>query len=479
MNFTVLCGLPLSENYTTLINIILLSKKKDKVTKKSLIYILDPKLRSIDKKFHLVVGKKLLRLGKYNVVPNYQKDSVKRRIMDDICRAAIKAHDVNEDCNNTLDALNESVENCFYLDRDLVSNSLLKQLDFHGVTLVRLYEMSLSPKSSKGQENDMSLPLLNKILEHERFKWESQTDAKTAREFNIRAKIDVELYILRCMQKKVILFDLKDAEQIEIQRMQQNDNILCVGVTNVFEHLSVGKKQSFKTSMWMEMKDAKSHRSIGKKFPLLNLPLLTKKDPGGECQGQNILGKFRTHEYMITDKIFESDEVSTGPQKFRFEMLQFFDHYRSAPTLEKYPTLACAKFEQEFQQFENYINDYWSLKTCTQFYKSIRTNSVESFFATRLFFAPKNVLFGRRYLARLLNCAMQWNQSHISECYKNFYGNAGIVFRNKWYRNVQARVFRKFPPYEYIERRKGRPPTTPMCRNHVQAPQTQSKPNNV
>ena len=128
---------------------------------------------------------------------------VKLRIMDDICRAAIKAHDVNEDCHNTLDALNESVKNCFYLDRNLVSNSLLKQLNFHGVTLVRLYEMSLRPKSSKAPENDMSLQLLNKILKHERFKWDNQTEAKTAREFNIRAKIDVGLYDLKCTEKRL------------------------------------------------------------------------------------------------------------------------------------------------------------------------------------------------------------------------------------------------------------------------------------
>ena len=268
--------------------------------------------------------------------------------MNNICRAAIEAHDVDDDCSDTLEALNESVKNSFYLDSDLVSNYLLKQLEFNGVTLVKLHEMNIRPKTSKGQENDMSLQFMEKILEHQKFKWKNQIDAKNAKKFNIAAKIDVELYFLRCMQKKVILFDLKDAKQKEIQRMQQNDDILCVGVANVSEHLSVRKKQSFKTSMWMEMKDAKSHSSIGKKFPILNLPLLTKKDPDGECQGQNILGKYSTHEYMITDQVFETDEVSTGPQKFRLAMLQFFNHYRSAQAREKYPTLTCAKFKQEF-----------------------------------------------------------------------------------------------------------------------------------
>ena len=67
--------------------------------------------------------------------------------MDDICRAAIKSHDVDEDCLDTLDALNESVKNSFYLDRHLVSNTLLKQLDFYGVTLVMLSEMNIRPKT--------------------------------------------------------------------------------------------------------------------------------------------------------------------------------------------------------------------------------------------------------------------------------------------------------------------------------------------
>ena len=178
-------------------NIIFYSKKKQ--TKKSLIDILDPKLRSIDQKFYLVVGKKQIRLGQGNIVPNSQKDAVKQRIMDDICRAAIKSHDVDEDCNDMLDAVNESVKNSFYLDRHLVSNTLLKQLDFYGVTLVMLCEMNIRPKTSKGQENDMTLQLMSKILEHERFKWKNQIDAKTAREFNIKSKIDEELYILRCI----------------------------------------------------------------------------------------------------------------------------------------------------------------------------------------------------------------------------------------------------------------------------------------
>ena len=61
-------------------------------------------------------------------------------------------------------------------------------------------------------------------------------------------------------------------------------------------------------------KDAKSQRSIGKKFPLLNLTLLTRKDPQGELQGQTILGKFSIHKYRVTDKNYNTDGVLTGPQ---------------------------------------------------------------------------------------------------------------------------------------------------------------------
>ena len=119
----------------------------------------------------------------------------------------------------------------------------------------------------------------------------------------------------------------KKAQKIEIIILKKNNNVLCVGVANVVTHLHKSKKQSFTTSMWMEIKDAKSQRSIGTKFPLLNLALLTKKDPQGELQGQTILGKFSTHEYRVTDKSYETDElstVSTGPQKLRSAIMGFF-----------------------------------------------------------------------------------------------------------------------------------------------------------
>ena len=80
----------------------------------------------------------------------------------------------------------------------------------------------------------------------------------------------------------------------DIKMLLKNKNIMCIGVVNAVGNLNKKKRPSFKTSMWMEIKDAKSPRSIGRKFPLLNLALLTKKDPQGELQGQTVLGKFST-----------------------------------------------------------------------------------------------------------------------------------------------------------------------------------------
>ena len=118
-----------------------------------------------------------------------------------------------------------------------------------------------------------------------------------------------------------------NVKEKEIQMLLKNENVECIGVVNAVGHLNKKKRQSFKTSMWMEIKDAKSQRSIGKKFPLLNLALLTKKDPQGELQGQTVLGKFSTHEYRVTDQNYETDGVLTGPQKLQSSIMGFFQHY--------------------------------------------------------------------------------------------------------------------------------------------------------
>ena len=188
--------------------------------------------------------------------------------------------------------------------------------------------------------------------------------------------------------ERVIIFDTKDVEKTEIQVLLKRKNVVCIGVVNVPENLCERKRKSFETSMWMEIKDARAI-STGKKYPLLNLPLLPRKDPGVETQAQTILGKFSTHEYRTTDRTFESNGLTTGSQKLRAAIMEFFSHYRSPSARHKYPILSTCEFEKEFEHFEKYIKAYWSLKTCEQFYMSIRTNAVESFFATPLFYVRR------------------------------------------------------------------------------------------
>ena len=116
----------------------------------------------------------------------------------------------------------------------------------------------------------------------------------------------------------------------------------------------------------------------------------------------------------------------------------FFDHYRSVKAHGNYPVWKCSQFQQEFTTFEKYIEQYWSLKTCKQFYMSIRTNSV-SFFSTRLFDVP-NVIFPLAYSARIEICGMCWNQKHISECYKNLYVDTDIAYRKNLPLHVHTKV---------------------------------------
>ena len=164
------------------------------------------------------------------------------------------------------------------------------------------------------------------------------------------------------------------------------------------------------------MTDNRSNRSLSKKYPLLNSYLFTKKDPEGELQGQTILGKFSTHEYHCTNKSYENDEKTSGARKLRNKMLGFFDHYRSNEAIGKYEVLACRALREEFKQLEDHVQLYWSIGICKNFFASMRTNKVESFFATRLGFVPKHINMKSpfMYRAKMNLCSMRWNEKHIS-----------------------------------------------------------------
>ena len=115
--------------------------------------------------------------------------------------------------------------------------------------------------------------------------------------------------------------------------------------------------------------------------------------------------------------------------------------------------LMFAEFEDEFVQFENYVKAYWKLETCERFCLSIRTNKVESFFSTRLFYVPKNLKFPRSYRVKMKLCALRWNETHISSSYKKVYGDNGVNHRKHWHRNIHEKVLKDYPSHKYIENR--------------------------
>ena len=106
---------------------------------------------------------------------------------------------------------------------------------------------------------------------------------------------------------------------------------------------------------------------------------------------------------------------------------------------------------------------------------SIRTNAVESFFATRLFYVPKNTIFPRTYEARMKMCAMRWNETRVSDCYINLFADNDKAYRKNWLFHVHNRVFDKFPSHDYVEYRRGKINSTLVLINQVLKPQIRTK----
>ena len=117
--------------------------------------------------------------------------------------------------------------------------------------------MKLKPKTSRKQQKDMTLQLKKRILKTEEFAWKNTDDAIKAKEFNIDAKIDEELYFKRCLRKKVILYDKKDSQLRVIKSLKRNENVTCVGVQNAAENIHPNKRESFRNSRWIELTDSK------------------------------------------------------------------------------------------------------------------------------------------------------------------------------------------------------------------------------
>ena len=221
-------------------------------------------------------------------------------------------------------------------------------------------------------------------------------DFVLANEFNFDAKINEEVYFRRCMKKIVVLYDLKNKHCREIKQLRENRNVFSIGVENALDGVCQKKRATFAKSKWIGIVDSRGNRSMAKKFPLLNSALFTKQTPECEIQGQTLLGKFTTNEYHSTDKTHKD---ATELYK---TIMRPFSNYRSVEAREKYPVSGSSELEKEFKEFEDYTKNYCSLKTCESFYLGVRTNSVESFFSTRLFHVPKNVTFRKMYRAKII-----------------------------------------------------------------------------
>ena len=175
------------------------------LSKKSLLDMLDPKIRSIiDKKKSLGSWQEKAEVNPEHDELDSRQNKDKIILNKGNLSQKLKTHDVEDFGTGSIQAQNESVRNYFYLDRKLFSSHLIKQLDSHAVTLTRLRAMCLKPKSLKRQESDMKVHLIKKIIELKEFKRKNEADAKTAKKINIEANLDAEVFF-RCMKKKVYM----------------------------------------------------------------------------------------------------------------------------------------------------------------------------------------------------------------------------------------------------------------------------------
>jgi len=126
---------------------------------------------------------------------------------------------------------------------------------------------------------------------------------------------------------------------------------------------------------------------------------------------------------------------------------------RSDESKNKYEQLKTQAFKNEFDEFEEYVQDYWNLEVCRRFFMCVRTNATESFFATRLFWVPKNLNFLKSYKSRMRFCALSWNSKHISQRFAQVHGEDSVVYRKNWLKNIHNNVFRMNSPHVWIERR--------------------------
>ena len=103
--------------------------------------------------------------------------------------------------------------------------------------------------TSKSQSKDISRELKKEIIA-KTYLWRKTEDSEKALEINMEAKLDEAVYYKRCMQKKVILYDIKHHEFKEIKYLRERENICAIGVTNAAKGVCAKKRASFEESKW-------------------------------------------------------------------------------------------------------------------------------------------------------------------------------------------------------------------------------------
>ena len=166
--------------------------------------------------------------------------------MQDSCRKILRRSDIELSC---LDDLENSIDNCFYVDYGLVSSDLLKKMKSNNVFACRLHPMKLRPKISKNMTDLMDLELKKQILKHEVFQFENVDDAKEAKGFNMDAKIEDEAFYRRNMLERIIIYDEEFVDET-INEMLKRKDIVCIGCSKVtLRILDNIRDHSLKTKM--------------------------------------------------------------------------------------------------------------------------------------------------------------------------------------------------------------------------------------
>ena len=147
---------------------------------------------------------------------------------------------------------------------------------------------------------------------------------------------------------------------------------------------------------------------------MLTAPIFTKTFVDGHLQGTNTLGKFFTHLY------FQTDIVHNSADALYKDIMNFFLHYTDNPD---YELTSNKRYKQELQALKRFAEKEYDMKTCEKLFRSIRTNTCESKFSTRLKYIPKHKNFPKHFKTRTHLVDLCWDESHISKYVLEKYGN--------------------------------------------------------